>query len=108
MTAPGRSSSETIISRMAWYARSASEPVARPGGWSSPTLPLSAATEIHYSYLSSFPSAPGRNERARVTTRPMPSSLEIAQAASLRPIDELAADLGLLPDEIDLYGKFKG
>jgi formate--tetrahydrofolate ligase len=38
----------------------------------------------------------------------MPSSLEIAQAARLRPIDELAAELGLLPDEIDLYGRFKG
>src|SRR5437667_8170451 len=37
----------------------------------------------------------------------MPSSLEIAQSAVLRPVDELAADLGLLPDEIDLYGRFK-
>src|SRR5205809_4175408 len=37
----------------------------------------------------------------------MPSSLEIAQSAALRPIDELAAGLGLLPDEIDLYGRFK-
>jgi len=42
-----------------------------------------------------------------VTTRPMPSSLEIAQGAVLRPVDELAAGLGLLPDEIDLYGRFK-
>src|SRR5207253_4547591 len=37
----------------------------------------------------------------------MPSSLEIAQSAVLRPIDELAADLGLLPEEVDLYGRFK-
>src|SRR5438094_5964864 len=37
----------------------------------------------------------------------MPSSLEIAQNAALRPIDELAADLGLLPEEVDLYGRFK-
>jgi len=37
----------------------------------------------------------------------MPSSLEIAQRAVLRPIDDLAADLGLLPDEVDLYGKYK-
>jgi formate--tetrahydrofolate ligase len=42
-----------------------------------------------------------------VTTRPMPSSLEIAQSAVLRPVDELASDLGLLPDEVDLYGRFK-
>src|SRR5690348_13801646 len=37
----------------------------------------------------------------------MPSSLEIAQSATLRPVDELAADLGLLPEEVDLYGKYK-
>jgi formate--tetrahydrofolate ligase len=37
----------------------------------------------------------------------MPSSLEIAQSAVLRPIDELAANVGLLPDEVDLYGRFK-
>jgi len=42
-----------------------------------------------------------------VTTQPMPSSLEIAQSAVLRPVDELAADLGLLPEEVDLYGRFK-
>jgi formate--tetrahydrofolate ligase len=37
----------------------------------------------------------------------MPSSLEIAQSALLRPVDELAAELGLLPEEVDLYGRFK-
>jgi formate--tetrahydrofolate ligase len=42
-----------------------------------------------------------------VTVQQMPSSLEIAQRAVLRPIDELAADLGLLPEEVDLYGRFK-
>jgi formate--tetrahydrofolate ligase len=42
-----------------------------------------------------------------VTTQPMPSSLEIAQSAVLRPIDEVAAELGLLPEEVDLYGRFK-
>jgi formyltetrahydrofolate synthetase len=42
-----------------------------------------------------------------VTTQPRPSSLEIAQSAVLRPVDELAADLGLLPDEVDLYGRYK-
>src|SRR2546423_1399144 len=63
--------------------------------------------EIHYSYLSSFPSAPDSERSARVTTQPMPSSLEIAQSAVLRPVDELAADLGLVPEEVDLYGRFK-
>ncbi len=38
----------------------------------------------------------------------MPSSLEIAQEAQLRPISEVAAAAGLDPDEIDLYGRYKG
>src|SRR3954465_4938654 len=37
----------------------------------------------------------------------MPSSLEIAQDARLRPIADLAADIGLLPEEVDLYGRYK-
>jgi formyltetrahydrofolate synthetase len=37
----------------------------------------------------------------------MPSSLEIAQSAVLRPVDEVAAEIGLLPEEVDLYGRFK-
>ena len=37
----------------------------------------------------------------------MPSSLEIAQEATLRPIAEIAEQLGLQPDEYDLYGKYK-
>ncbi len=37
----------------------------------------------------------------------MPSSLEIAQNAVLRPIADLAAGAGLEPDEVDLYGRYK-
>jgi formate--tetrahydrofolate ligase len=37
----------------------------------------------------------------------MPSSLEIAQEATLRPVAEIAEELGLDPDEYDLYGKYK-
>jgi len=37
----------------------------------------------------------------------MPSSLEIAQEATLRPIAEIAEELGLEPDEYNLYGKHK-
>ena len=37
----------------------------------------------------------------------MPSSLQIAQEATLRPISEIAAAAGLLPEEIDPYGRFK-
>src|SRR5881227_1567732 len=37
----------------------------------------------------------------------MPSSLEIAQEAELRPIGEIAAAAGLLADEIEPYGRYK-
>jgi formate--tetrahydrofolate ligase len=37
----------------------------------------------------------------------IPSSLEIAQTATLRPAAEIAEDAGLLPDEVELYGRFK-
>jgi formate--tetrahydrofolate ligase len=37
----------------------------------------------------------------------MPSSLEIAQAATLRPIEEIAAAGGLLPEEVEPYGRTK-
>jgi formate--tetrahydrofolate ligase len=37
----------------------------------------------------------------------VPSDIEIAQRARMRPITDVAADLGLAPDELDLYGKYK-
>ncbi|MBA2358058.1 MAG: formate--tetrahydrofolate ligase, partial [Actinobacteria bacterium] len=37
----------------------------------------------------------------------VPSSLEIAQAAQLRPIAGLAEEVGLLPDEVEPYGRYK-
>jgi formate--tetrahydrofolate ligase len=37
----------------------------------------------------------------------MPTSLEIAQQATLRPIADVAADAGLLPEEIEPYGRYK-
>jgi len=37
----------------------------------------------------------------------MPSSLEIAQAATLRPITDIASEIGLEPDEVELYGRYK-
>ena len=36
-----------------------------------------------------------------------PSDIAIAQAARPRPITDVAADIGLTPDDIDLYGKYK-
>jgi formate--tetrahydrofolate ligase len=41
------------------------------------------------------------------TTVTVPSDIEIAQHAKLRPIVDVAADLGLTPDDLDLYGKYK-
>src|SRR3954468_22768540 len=83
INAPGASSSETIRSRIARYALSARD-----------------CTEIYYQYSSRLPGA------LTVATH-MPSSLEIAQDARLRPIADLAADIGLLPDEVELYGRYK-
>jgi formate--tetrahydrofolate ligase len=37
----------------------------------------------------------------------VPSDIDIAQRARMRPITDVAADLGLAPDELDLYGKYK-
>jgi formate--tetrahydrofolate ligase len=37
----------------------------------------------------------------------MPSSLEVAQGAVLRPIGEVAGAVGLVGGEVDLYGRFK-
>jgi len=41
------------------------------------------------------------------TVSPVPSDIEIAQRATPRPIVDVAADLGLSADDIDLYGKYK-
>jgi formate--tetrahydrofolate ligase len=37
----------------------------------------------------------------------MPTDLEIARAATMRPIVDVAADLGLTEDDIELYGRYK-
>jgi methylenetetrahydrofolate dehydrogenase (NADP+)/methenyltetrahydrofolate cyclohydrolase/formyltetrahydrofolate synthetase len=39
--------------------------------------------------------------------KPVPSDIEIAQAAELRPIVKIAEGLGLGEDDLDLYGKHK-
>jgi formyltetrahydrofolate synthetase len=36
------------------------------------------------------------------------SHLQIAQEATLRPIDEVAQSAGLLPDEVEPYGRYRG
>ena len=37
----------------------------------------------------------------------VPADIEIAQSAKLRPIVDVAAELGLQADDIDMYGKYK-
>ena len=39
--------------------------------------------------------------------RSIPPDLEIAQAAELAPIQEIAEKMGIHPDELELYGKYK-
>jgi formyltetrahydrofolate synthetase len=48
-----------------------------------------------------------RQDLADMAETAMPSSLEIAQAAELRPIAELAGDVGLEPGEVEPHGSFK-
>ena len=38
---------------------------------------------------------------------PVPSDIDIAHAAVMKPIKELAEELGLLEDELELHGKYK-
>ncbi len=38
---------------------------------------------------------------------PVPSDIEIAQASDIKPITQIAEELGLLPEEIELYGSTK-
>jgi len=42
-----------------------------------------------------------------VSTTVVPSDIEIAQRVKMRPIEDVAAELGLERDELDLYGKYK-
>jgi len=38
---------------------------------------------------------------------PVPADIEIAQEAVLKPITQIAEELGLLPEEIEMYGTYK-
>ena len=39
--------------------------------------------------------------------QPVPSDIDIAQGAQLKPITLIAQELGLLPEEVELYGEYK-
>ena len=38
---------------------------------------------------------------------PVQSDIEIAQAAELKPVSQVAGELGVLPEELELYGSYK-
>jgi methylenetetrahydrofolate dehydrogenase (NADP+) / methenyltetrahydrofolate cyclohydrolase / formyltetrahydrofolate synthetase len=38
---------------------------------------------------------------------PVPSDIEIAQEATMKPITQIGEELGLLPEELELYGPYK-
>ena len=42
-----------------------------------------------------------------MSTTVVPSDIEIAQRVKMRPIEDVAAELGLERDELDFYGKYK-
>ena len=39
--------------------------------------------------------------------KPVPADIDIAQEARLKPITQITDELGLLPEEVELYGPFK-
>ena len=39
--------------------------------------------------------------------QPVPSDIEIAQEAKLKPIQQVAEEMGIRPDELELYGPYK-
>ncbi len=41
------------------------------------------------------------------TTKKVPSDIEIAQAAKLKPVQDIAASLGIQEDEVECFGKYK-
>jgi methylenetetrahydrofolate dehydrogenase (NADP+)/methenyltetrahydrofolate cyclohydrolase/formyltetrahydrofolate synthetase/formate--tetrahydrofolate ligase len=55
------------------------------------------------------PSAPTKRRQwepvAIELVRPVPSDIDIAQAATPRPIEQVAADAGILPGELEPYGR---
>jgi hypothetical protein len=48
-----------------------------------------------------------RRGASRLAEGAMPSSLEIAQAAEMQPVESIAESIGLLPEEVQPYGRYK-
>ena len=56
--------------------------------------------------LGDFTSEPGETDHA-ANLPEVPAAIEIARRASLRPITEIAAELNIPADDLELYGKYK-
>ncbi len=54
-----------------------------------------------------FPGLRGFTPTKLVRINPVPSDIDIAQAAELKPIAQIMEEVGLRPDEIELYGNYK-
>src|SRR6476661_1512929 len=75
-----------------------------------PVLPTCSAARFHRPSLRPSPRPSLSHHRpsgASVTAFAVPSDIEIASQATMRPITAVAADLGLGADDIDQYGRFK-
>ena len=60
--------------------------------------------------MTSFKQKPGLRRftpTSLTLLQPVPADIDIAQAAVLKPIAQVAEEAGLLPDEIELYGNYK-
>ncbi|MEL7646050.1 MAG: formate--tetrahydrofolate ligase, partial [Anaerolineaceae bacterium] len=60
--------------------------------------------------MTSFKQKPGLRRftpTALTLLQPVPADIDIAQAAVLKPIAQVAEEAGLLPEEIELYGDYK-
>src|SRR5262249_35444117 len=70
------------------------------------TRPL--GRRVHASAQNHWPLDLTRHEESSpLSTMVVPSDIEIAQRVKMRPIEDVAAELGLERDELDFYGKYK-
>src|SRR5688572_17375881 len=73
------------------------------GKWKMGLFPFSRGFPIPFSIFHSRP----QPDLSAMEVSSIPSDIEIAQAARMLPITEIAAQLGLGSDDLDTYGKYK-
>src|SRR2546429_6230862 len=86
----------------------ATSPLHSPGSAGSRSTPSGNGPRKTRDGSSARASPPRFSPRGPVTTTAkVPTDIAIAQAAKLRPVADIAAELGLGEDEVELYGKYK-